>query len=109
MITNFDLHELSSCVSPPRGGLREVPEGIVSCALININAHFLLLCSWGHMFTECLDKGTCHEIKYRLSRASVFLMRLSWTVKGISWRNECQMESDEVMSHSEGCICIMQS
>lgn len=36
-------------------------------------------------------------------------MCLSWMVKGILRCNECQMESDEVMSHSEGCICIMQS
>lgn len=41
-------------------------------------------------------------------RASVFLMCLSWMVKRILRCNECQMESDEVMSHSEGCICIMQ-
>lgn len=41
-------------------------------------------------------------------------MCLSWMAKGILQCNECQMESDEVMSHggvchSEGCICIMPS
>lgn len=30
-------------------------------------------------------------------------------VKDILRCNECQIESDEVMSQSEGCICIMQS